>query len=296
MAGQTRACIKRLPNETLNSRRRSTRLLPHVPFKFYETPTRKQKSKKRKAKKLFKSIRVEEVENDDDYSPDAPSSTMNIFSAGVPSATSPGPVPAGERATIPTGMLKNVTIRKNIHPGAPTTATHSDDSFTRVLQNNLAAAKAMEQEAELFEEAHRGLDPFNRRLSRNRMAQKTDKGKMKNSRISMEPKTQKYRKRVRARSQSVIAMQLGMGLHLPRTPVGSRQNTPTPSDISTRENTPVPGPSMHPGALDLPLVPTRQNTPQVEAGPSVFPGSLNRNLNQIEEESMDMDIEFDPSK
>ncbi len=79
------------------------------------------------------------------------------------------------------------------------------------------------------------------------------------------------------------------------TLVPTRQNTPQ------SEDGPVAGPSMHPGALewrDLTPVPTRPNTPQFEPGPSAPLGSRTNpvKLGMIEEEPMDIDMEFDPSK
>ncbi|KAK0199767.1 hypothetical protein DFS33DRAFT_1278228 [Desarmillaria ectypa] len=350
MVVQTRAGATRMHTEVFKDRRRSNRLPPHVPFQFHETPLRKLKSRKGKGKKYVKSIKVtKNIEDDDNDSSDTPSSSVasakRLFSAGVASATSLGPVPASKRATMAAGKVvpKNATIRQSIRS---ISSTHPNlaRSLTQILKNNLAAAQSMDQEAEVFEEAFETLDVFNRRLSRNKMAQNTDKGKMKNLRLSMEAKVEKHPKRVRARSQSVIAMQLGMGLGLclPHTPAGSRRSTPALPDLSagppTRENTPAPGlmagPSMQPGALDwreltsdvptrqntpqfnsgpmagpsvhrgavqdwkeLTPVPTRQNTPQFEAGPSAPPISRDNPfiLDLIEEEPMDMDIEFDPS-
>ncbi len=359
--------------------RHSARLPPHVPFQHYETSPRKmfnvRKKRKGKGKKPRKPIKA--APDDDGYldfpfssvasrtglfSASVPSATSlvqvpaseqvtvvdnaaldnatiaqtasqtSLFSASVPSTTPLGLVSADEPATIPAGnaVPDNATVAQIIPPAAPT-QRNSD----RVLQNNLEGAEAMQKDARLFAEAWT-LDSYNRRLSRNDLGQNIDKGKMKNSRVPMKPK---HRKRVRARSQSVIAMQLGMGLgpHFPRTPASSRQNTPdltagpptrentpvpapgpmagplmlpdwkAPTLVPTRQNTPqsedgpVAGPSMHPGALewrDLTPVPTRPNTPQFEPGPSAPLGSRTNpvKLGMIEEEPMDIDMEFDPSK
>lgn len=371
------AIAARMLAEAMMGTRHSARLPPYVPFQHYETSPRKmfnvRKKRKGKGKKPRKPIKV--APNDDDYlgfpfssvasraglfSADVPSATSlgqvpaseqatvednaapnnatiaqtasrtSLFSAGVPSTTSLGLVPADEPATIPAGnsVPDNATVAQIIPPAAPTQRNPD-----RVLQNNLEGAEAMQKAAELFAEAWT-LDSYNRRLSRNDLGQNIDKGKMKNSRVPMKPK---HRRRVRARSQSVIAMQLGMGLgpHFPCTPTSSRQNTPdltagpptrentpapgpmagplmppdwkAPALVPTRQNTPqsedgpVAGPSMHPGALewrDLTPVPTRPNTPQFEPGPSAPPGSRTNpvKLDMIEEEPMDIDMEFDPSK
>ncbi|PBK66142.1 hypothetical protein ARMSODRAFT_370883 [Armillaria solidipes] len=371
------AIAARMLAEAMMGTRHSARLPPYVPFQHYETSPRKmfnvRKKRKGKGKKPRKPIKA--APNDDDYlgfpfssvasrtglfSAGVPSATSlgqvlaseqatvednavpnnatvaqtasrtSLFSAGVPLTTSLGLVPSDEPASIPAGDVvpDNATVAQIIPPAAPT-----QPNPDRVLQNNLEGAEAMQKAAELFAEAWT-LDSYNRRLSRNDLGQNIDKGKMKNSRVPMKPK---HRRRVRARSQSVIAMQLGMGLgpHFPRTPASSRQNTPdltagpptrentpapgpmagplmlpdwkAPTLVPTRQNTPqsedgpVAGPSMHPGALewrDLTPVPTRPNTPQSEPGPSAPFGSRTNpvKLDMIEEEPMDIDMEFDPSK
>ncbi|KAK0186477.1 hypothetical protein F5146DRAFT_1066059 [Armillaria mellea] len=255
-------------------------------------------------------------------------SRSGLSSAGGASTTSLGLVPAGEPATIPAGNAAsdNSTVAQVIPSPA---FKHPDPNRSlRVLQKNLEGAEAMQKDALLFEEAWT-LNSYKRRLNRNSLSQIIDKGKMKNTRVSMKPK---LRRRVRARSQSVIAMQLGMGLgpHFPPTPSSSRQSTPDltagpptrqntpapgpmsgslifPGPVPTRQNTPqfedgpVAGPSVYPGALEwreLTPVPTRANTPQSEPGPSAPLGSRANpvRLDMIEEEPMDIDMEFDPSK
>lgn len=333
------AVAARMLAEAMRGTRHSARLPPHVPFTHYETSPRKlfnvRKKRKGQGKKPKKPIKV--APDDDDYL-DFPFSSVasrsRLFSPGVPSATSLGLVPASEPETNPTSNEDpdNATVAQAILSTAFTQPTRDPDRSRRILQNNLAGVEAMQKHDLLFKEAWR-LNPYDRRLSRNNLGQDIDKGKTKNSRIPMKPKS---RRRVRARSQSVIAMQLGMlGPHFPPTPVSSRQdmpdltagpptreNTPAPSLMSgplmppgwkaptpvpTRQNTPhfedspVAGPSRHPGALEweeLTPVPTRPNTPQFDPGASAPLGSQANpfRLDMIEEEPMDVDMEFDPSK
>ncbi|KAK0216884.1 hypothetical protein IW262DRAFT_1298880 [Armillaria fumosa] len=334
------AVAARMLAEAMKGTRRSARLPPYVPFKNYETSPRKlfnvRKRRKGLGKKPRKPIKV--APDDDDYL-DFPFSSVasrsGLFSAGGPSATSLGLVPTSEPATGPSSNVEpdNATVTQAIPSTASTQPNRDPDRSRRILQNDLAGVEAMQKDALLFKEAWR-LNPYDRRLSRNNLGQDIDKGKTKNSRIPMKPKS---RRRVRARSQSVIAMQLGMGLgsHFPPTPTSSHQNTPdltagpptrentpvpglmsvplmpsdwkAPTPVPTRQNTPqfedgpVAGPSMHPGALEwreLTPVPTRPNTPQFEPGPSAPLGSRANpvRLDMIEEEPMDVDMEFDPSK
>ncbi|KAK0437768.1 uncharacterized protein EV420DRAFT_1486931 [Desarmillaria tabescens] len=298
--------------------------------------SRRKRKRFLKPIKVTKKVKDEGDDDPSSTPSSSAPSAKRLFSSSVASAVSLGPVSAGKEATIPASDAgpKNVANRQSIQSTSSRNPILARSS-TQVTRNNLAGAQSMEQEAPVFEEAFQTLNLFERRQSRNKMAHNTDKGKMKNMRVSLDAKREKPRKRVRARSQSVIAMQLGMGLGpLPHTPTGSRQNTPTLVDLFAgppmRENTPVlgpvAGPSTQPGALDwreltpdvptrentpqsfhagpiadwkeLTPVPTRQNTPQVEAGPSAPPGSREKpfKLDLIEEEPMDIDVEFDSSK
>ncbi|KAK0495748.1 hypothetical protein EDD18DRAFT_1354249 [Armillaria luteobubalina] len=312
------AVAARMLAEAMRGTRHSARLPPHVPFTHYETSPRKlfnvRKKRKGQGKKPKKPIKV--APDDDDYL-DFPFSSVASRS---------------DCSLLVNEDPDNATVAQAILSTAFTQPTRDPDRSRRILQNNLAGVEAMQKHDLLFKEAWR-LNPYDRRLSRNNLGQDIDKGKTKNLRIPMKPKS---RRRVRARSQSVIAMQLGMlGPHFPPTPVSSRQdmpdltagpptreNTPAPSLMSgplmppgwkaptpvpTRQNTPhfedspVAGPSRHPGALEwkeLTPVPTRPNTPQFDPGASAPLGSQANpfRLDMIEEEPMDVDMEFDPSK
>ncbi|KAK0475837.1 hypothetical protein IW261DRAFT_460936 [Armillaria novae-zelandiae] len=253
-------------------------------------------------------------------------SQSGSFSADGPLTTSLGLVPAGEPATITAGnVVPDHAIMAQAIP-----SKRDPDRSRRLLQNNLEGAEAMQRDALLFKEALR----LDRRLSRNNLGQNMDKGKTKNSRIQMKPK-HRTRVRARSQSVIAMQLGMGLGPHFPPTPTSSRHNTPdltagpptrentpapgpmsgplmlpdweAPTPVPTRQNTPkiedgsVAGPSMHPGALEwreLTPVPTRPNTPQFEPGPSAPLGSWANpvRLDMIEEEPMDIDMEFEPSK